>query len=75
MRLSWATNFFTHDRFRTHFPVLLDDLLNSALRYFDVPRNLFYAYMLAILMKDIKDHRPVQFHILDDVAKPGWGAK
>src|SRR5512136_1644164 len=36
MGLSGATNFFTQDRLQTGFSVLLDDLLNSALRHFDI---------------------------------------
>src|SRR5512136_871260 len=75
MGLSGATNFFTQDRLQTGFSVLLDDLLNSALRHFDIQRNLFCAYLLAVLTKDIADLRLVQFHILDYVSKLRLEAK
>ena len=57
------------------FFILLDDLLNSALRHFNVLQDLFCACMLAILTKDKTDLRLVQFHILDYVSKFRWEAK
>ena len=75
MRLSRATNFFTQDRLQTRFFILPDDLLNSALRHFNVPRDLFRAYMLAILTKDKADPRPVQFHIPDFTSKLRWDSQ
>ena len=75
MRLSWATNFFTQDRLQTRFFILPDDLLNFALRHFNVSRDLFGAYMLAILTKDIADLRLVQFRILDYVSKLRWDSQ
>lgn len=45
----------------------LDDVLNSALRYFDIQHNLFCAYALAAMAKDAADHCQVQLHILEYV--------
>jgi hypothetical protein len=58
-------NLFAQDRLMSSFFVFLDDLLNSALRHFEIPRNLSYAHMLAILTKNVPDLRLDEFHILD----------
>ena len=73
--LKRATNFFSQYRLQTSFFILLDDLLNSTLRHFNIPRDLFRACMLAILTKDKMDLRLVQFHILDYASKLRWEAK
>jgi hypothetical protein len=53
----------------------LDDLLNSALRHFNVTRDIFCRHMLALLTKDIANLRLIQFHILDYVSTFRWNAK
>jgi hypothetical protein len=57
------------------FILLGQTLLNSALRHFDITRNLFCAHLLAISTKDIADLRLIRFHVLDYASKLRWEAK
>lgn len=62
-KLSWATNFFTQGRFQTRFIYTAWWSVNSALRHFSVPRDLFCAYMLTILTEDKTDLRLVHSYL------------